>query len=50
MVTLRVRIRNECIPKKLEVTHIENKIRENKLRWFGHVHLRPFSALVRRNN
>jgi len=34
--TLRDR-ENVCIYRKLDVTPIEDKVRKNWLRWFGHV-------------
>ena len=46
--TLRDRIRNEDIRTKIGVADIANKLRENRLRWFGHVTRRPQGALVRR--
>ena len=33
---------------KVGVVEIEGKMRENRLRWFGHVQRRPIDALVRR--
>ena len=41
------RISNECIRKKIGVAPIEEKIREARLRWFGHVRRRPLDAPVR---
>ena len=41
-------LRNEIIRKKVEVTSIEDKMRESRLRWFGHVRRRPSDAPVRR--
>jgi len=34
--TLRDKIRNEDIRNKIGVASIEKKMRENRLRWFGH--------------
>lgn len=31
------RIRTKCIRKKLEATSIVDKMKNNQLRWFGHV-------------
>lgn len=39
--TLSDRIRNETIRKKVGVVDIGDKLRENCLRWFGHVQRRP---------
>ena len=44
--TLRDRIRNEYICRKLQVTPIENKMRENRLRWFGYVQCRPINMPI----
>ncbi len=46
--TLRDRIRNEVIRQKVGVADIASKLRENRLRWFGHVRRRPQGAPVRR--
>lgn len=46
--TLRDRIRNDNIRKELGVANIENKMKENRLRWFGHVQRREEVAPVRR--
>ena len=42
------RIRNQEFRDKLEVTPIFGKMRENILRWFGHVQRKTFTATVRR--
>ena len=42
------KIRNECIRQKVHVAPIGDKIREGRLRWFGHVHRRPSDAPVRK--
>ena len=42
------KIRNEVIRGKTGVAFIENKIRETRLRWFGHIRRRPMDAPVRR--
>ncbi|GKA93346.1 hypothetical protein Tco_0815332, partial [Tanacetum coccineum] len=41
-------IQNGVYRAKLEVETIINKMREGRLRWFGHVRRRPQSAPVRR--
>ena len=48
--TRRDRIRNERIHKMIEVAPIEEKMRENRLRWFDHIQRRPINALVRKSN
>ncbi|KAJ0975401.1 hypothetical protein J5N97_017366 [Dioscorea zingiberensis] len=42
------KIRNEHIRQKVHVAPIEDKIREGRLRWFGHVRRRPPGAPVRK--
>ena len=42
------KVRNEDIRKLVEVAPIEDKMRENRLRWFGHIGCRPMDALVRK--
>ncbi|KAI0488726.1 hypothetical protein KFK09_028565 [Dendrobium nobile] len=39
--TLRDTIRNEHIREKVGVAPVEDKIRESRLRWFGHIKWRP---------
>ncbi|KAL6554932.1 hypothetical protein OROGR_006190 [Orobanche gracilis] len=46
--TRKDRVRNEIIRTKVGVTCIENKMRENRLRWFGHIKRREMGAPVRR--
>jgi len=46
--TRREKVRNENIHIKIGVTSIEETMRENRLRWFGHVRRRPTDAPVRR--
>ncbi|KAL6498741.1 hypothetical protein OROGR_028288 [Orobanche gracilis] len=48
--TCKDRVRNEIIRTKVGVTCIENKMRGNRLRWFGHIKFkrREMSARVRR--
>ena len=41
------RIRNEVIRSKVGVALIEDKVRQGRLRWFGHVQRRPLEAPVR---
>ena len=41
------RIRNVVIRERVRVTPIEDKLRETRLRWFGHVKRRSVNALVR---
>ena len=45
--TRKDKIRNELICGSLGVALISDKIRENRLRWFGHVQQRPMIAPVR---
>ena len=49
-VTRKDRIRNDIIRRNLDVAPIEDKMRENRLRWFGHVYRRPSDAPVRRSD
>ncbi|KAM1977959.1 hypothetical protein ACFX16_014704 [Malus domestica] len=46
--TRKDKIRNEDIRGKVGVAEIVGKLRENRLRWFGHVQRRPTDAPVRR--
>ena len=41
-------MRNEDIRTKIGAASIEEKMRENRLRWFGHVRRSPTDASVRR--
>ena len=47
-VTLRDRFRNEAIREKVGVASIQAKLRESRLRWYGHVQRRDPNAPVRR--
>ena len=42
------KVRNENIRSLVGITPIEDKMREHRLRWFGHVGRRPIDAPVRR--
>ena len=42
------KVRNEDICNLIGVAPIEDKMREHRLRWFGHVGRRPIDAPVRR--
>ena len=42
------KVRNEDIHSLVGVAPIEDKMRENRLRWFGHIRRRPMDAPVRR--
>ncbi|KAF3661490.1 putative dnaJ -like protein subfamily B member 11-like [Capsicum annuum] len=47
-ITRADRVRNEAIRDKVGVASVEDKIREGRLRWFGHVMRRGTDAPVRR--
>lgn len=47
-VELKNRVKNENIGRKLEVASTENKMRDNRLRWFSHVHRRLIHSIIRR--
>ena len=42
------KVRNEDICSLVGVAPIEDKMRENRLQWFGHIGRRPIDAPVRR--
>ena len=42
------RIRNVAIRERVGVAPLEDKLRESRLRWFGHVKRRCVNALVRK--
>ncbi|KAL7217344.1 hypothetical protein ACSBR1_029108 [Camellia fascicularis] len=46
--TRQDRIRNQCIWEWVGVALIEDKLRENQLRWFGHTQRRPIEVVVKR--
>ncbi|KAI8559570.1 hypothetical protein RHMOL_Rhmol04G0184900 [Rhododendron molle] len=48
--TRQDRIRNETIREMVGVAPIKEKLRENKLRWFGHVYRRLGDAVVRKTD
>ena len=45
--TRRDKMRNEDIRTKIGIASIEEKMRENRLRWFDHMRRRPTDAPVR---
>ena len=45
--TLKDRIRNDHIRERVEVAPISEKMREYRLRWYGHVQRRELDELVR---
>ena len=48
--TRKDKVRNEYFREIVGVAPIEDKLRENRLRWFGHVKRRPLSAPVRKSD
>ena len=47
-ITKMDKVRNECVRRKVGVENIEEKIREAKLRWYGHVRRREDSYVGRK--
>ena len=47
--TRKDKIRNECFREHLGVRTIRDKIRETRLRWFGHAQRRPAMTPVRKS-
>jgi hypothetical protein len=45
--TRKYRIRNDDIRDKFGVAPIQEKLLQHRLRWFGHIQLRPLEASVR---
>lgn len=41
-------IRNETIREMVNVVLIEEKLRQNRLMWFGHIYRRPIDVVVKR--
>ena len=48
--TMRDRVRNERVHKMIKVAPIKEKMRENRLRWFGYIQRRPTNAPVRKSD
>ena len=48
--TLKDKIKNKHIRKMVEVAPIENKMRKNRLRQFGHIQRKPLDASVRKSD
>jgi len=46
--TILDKIRNVVIKERVEVAPLENKLRETRLRWFGHLKRRSINAPVSR--
>ncbi len=46
--TRKDRMRNDFIREKVGIAPIEDKMRESRLRWFGHICRRPIGAPVRK--
>lgn len=47
-LTIGDRVRNEIIQKKVGVASVDDKIREGRLIWFGHMMRRSTDTRVRR--
>ena len=48
--TRRDKIRNEQICKMIEVAPIEEKMRENRLRWFGYIQRRSINVPIKKSD
>ena len=46
--TMKYKVRNEDICRQVGIAPIEDKLRENRLRWFGHIGCRSKDATVRK--
>ncbi|XP_071722389.1 uncharacterized protein [Rutidosis leptorrhynchoides] len=46
--TLKDKVRNETIRNYFRIVPIDEKIREGRLRWFGHVRRRPINTSIRK--
>jgi hypothetical protein len=44
--TRRDRVRNDDIREKLGVTPVDEKLRQHRLKWFGHIQMRLTEALI----
>jgi hypothetical protein len=44
--TRRDRVRNDDIRERLQVTLVEEKLVQHRLRWFRHIQRRPTKALI----
>lgn len=48
--TMSDRIRNETICETVGVVPIQDKLRDNRLRWFEHIYRRPTDAVVKKSD
>lgn len=46
--TIKDEINNDDIHQKVQVLHIEDKMREGRLKWFDHILRRPSNVLLHR--
>lgn len=48
--TMSDRIRNGIIREMVGVVHTQDKLRENRLRWFGHIYCRRGDEVVKNSD